>query len=287
MGRLDMSDLVAPALDLRPLADGRYRATNIGDGHGGVVVGGQMMAQALIAASRTFPDKEVLSIHAVFARGASPAEPLELDVESVHEGRSFASAIVSVSQDGRVCTQSVVLLHDPDPDLIRHADGPPSVPAAEDLPEVAPWYDGRDVRVVDAVDVNDPDAVGPAELRLWTLFPGSRDDLVTSQALLAYISCEFLIGTAMRPHQGIGQSMAHVSVSTTVLAHTVSFHEPFKGGDWLLLDQRSSYAGRGRSQGHAQVFASDGRLVASVSQVNMIRAFLAGQAPTEGDRAKH
>ena len=111
MGPLRMNDAVAHALDLQPLADGRYRATSLGDGHGGVVVGGQVMAQALVAAARTFPDKEVLSIHAVFARGASPAEPLELIVDTVHEGRSFASATVSVSQADRVCTQSVVLLH--------------------------------------------------------------------------------------------------------------------------------------------------------------------------------
>ena len=75
----------------------------------------------------------------------------------------------------------------------------------------------------------------------------------------------------MRPHEGVGQSMAHVSVATTVLTQTLTFHEPFQAADWLLLDQRSTYAGRGRSHGTAEVFAADGRLVASFTQDNMVR----------------
>lgn len=93
-----------------------------------------------------------------------------------------------------------------------------------------------------------------------------------AQALLAYASDGFLIATAMRPHAGIGQSMAHVSVATTVLTQTLTFHEPFTAGDWLLLDQHSTYAGRGRSHGVAEVFDAGGRLVAAFSQDNMIRA---------------
>jgi acyl-CoA thioesterase-2 len=286
MDVVDRNDAAAVLLDLHPVGEGRYEARNLGEGHGGVVVGGQMLAQALVAATRVVPDKEVLSVHAVFARGAAPEQPLQLDVDTMHAGRSFASATVTVSQDGRICARSVVLLHEPDPDLIRHADPFPTVAEAEAMPAAASGTDGREVRVVDGVDINDS-AAGPAELRLWTRFPSAPDDLVTSQALLAYVSSEFLIGTAMRPHEGIGQAMAHLSVSTTVLTHTVSFHEPFNAGDWLLLDHRSSYAGRGRSQGHASVFAPDGRLVATLSQVNMIRGFPPGHAPTGDARAKY
>ena len=91
-------------------------------------------------------------------------------------------------------------------------------------------------------------------------FPGAPDDLRTSQALLAYASDGFLIGTAMRPHRGVGQALSHVTISTTVLTHTLTFHEPFRAGDWLLLAQEAPYAGRGRSYGRAHVFTEDGRL---------------------------
>ena len=83
----------------------------------------------------------------------------------------------------------------------------------------------------------------------------------------------------MRPHPGVGQALAHVTISTTVLTHTLSFHEPFDASQWLLLAQESPYAGRGRSYGRAHVFSADGRVVASFVQDNMIRDFPAGQAP--------
>ena len=82
-----------------------------------------------------------------------------------------------------------------------------------------------------------------------------------------------MIGTALRPHPGFGQSLAHIEFNTTVLTHTLSFHEPFAADEWFLLDQEAPYAGRGRSYGRAHVWTSDGRLVASFVQDAMIRAF--------------
>jgi acyl-CoA thioesterase II len=103
--------------------------------------------------------------------------------------------------------------------------------------------------------------------------------LTASQALLAFASDGFLIATAMRLHKGVGQSLAHVTISTSVVAQTISFHEPFDAREWLLLAHRSSYAGRGRSHGQADVFTEDGRLVASYTQDNIIRHMPAGRAP--------
>ncbi len=258
-------------LDLRPTGNGRFEADSVDSGADGVVFGGQLLAQALVAATRSAPDKEVLSLHTVFARGARTGQPLEIEVEPMHDGRTFTSVSVTVWQAERVCSRTLVLLHEPSADLIRHADQAPPVARADELPDTTTTSGWWERRIVGGVDLADPDEVGPAELRLWTRFSDVPDDLVTSQALLAYATDGFLIGTAMRPHPGVGQSMAHVSIATTVLTHTLSFHEPFHAGDWLLLDQRSTYAGRGRSQGAAEVFTADGRLVASFSQVNMIR----------------
>ena len=84
----------------------------------------------------------------------------------------------------------------------------------------------------------------------------------------------------MRRHAGIGQAMAHVSISTSVLSHTLTFHEPIDAGEWHLLAHESPDAGRGRSYGRANVFARDGRLVASFVQDNMVRSFPEGQGAT-------
>jgi acyl-CoA thioesterase II len=278
-------------LDLTPTGESpddgviRFTAASLDEGHG-VVFGGQLLAQTVVAGAASMPDKEVKSFHTVFARGAAMGAPLEIDVEVLHQGRALGSASVTIHQGDRICTRSTMLLQAPDPDLIRHQPPMPEVgsPDSFERRPVASWWD---LRVVDEVDMSDPELVGPAELGVWSRYPGAPADLTTSQALLAYASDGFLIATAMRPHAGIGQAMAHVSISTTVLSQTITFHEPFDAGQWLLLMHEAPYAGRGRGYGRADAFAEDGRLVASYVQENMIRAYPEGQAPADGQRSKY
>lgn len=277
---------ILAVLQLEEVAPDQYVGQNLLDSPG-VVFGGQLLGQAIAAAARTVPEMAVKSLHTVFARGGAPDAPLELGVERLHAGRSFASLEVSIRQGNRLCTRSLVLLHRPDPDLIRHADEPPAVPPAEQCPEPEVVRRGWEIRYVDGIDIMDPDAVGPAELFVWSRFAGIPDDPWVSQALLGYASDGFLIGTAMRPHPGAGQSLAHVSISTSVIAQTLTFHDPFFAGDWLLLAQRSPHAGSGRSFGRADVFSADGHLVASFSQENMIRGFDPDRAPVAGERSKY
>jgi acyl-CoA thioesterase len=260
------------ALRLKAGAEpGQFAAGHIDEGHG-VVFGGQLMAQAVVAATQAHAEKELLSLHTVFARAASFDEPLSIGVEILQSGRSMGSAAITMTQSRGVCAKSIALLHAPDADLIRHADGArQGVGTPDDWPRrdgVAGFWD---LRFVDDVDISDPALVGPPELQVWSRFPGAPADLPVAQATLAYASDGMLIATAMRPHEGVGQSLAHVTIATTVLAHTITFHEPFAAEDWLLIDQRSTYAGRGRGHGEAKVFAEDGRLVASFTQENMIR----------------
>ncbi len=266
-----MADVVG-ALDLEHIGEGSFRAHHLDEGHG-VVFGGQLLAQSVIAATSVVDDKELLSLHTVFARGGDFAQPLGIDVRVLQSGRSMASVTVTTHQDRGPCTHSTALLHAPDSDRIRHArDAPEAVVAGPDTWTDRPGGpDFWDMRIVDDVDFLTPELTGPPQLQVWARFPDAPDDLATSQALLAYASDGFLIATAMRPHEGIAQSMAHVSVATTVLTQTLTFHEPFAATDWHLLDQRSTYAGHGRSHGVAEVFAEDGRMVASFTQDNMIR----------------
>jgi len=262
------------SLDLKEVGADRYRGCNIDTGHA-VVFGGQLLAQCMVAAMAGHPGKTVKTLHTVFVRAGDPAVPLDFEVELLHAGRSMASSTVTIRQGDRMCVRSQVLLSADESDLIRHADQPP---ASFDPPE--PGEDssgGWEVRVVGDVDVSDPQAVGPPVLDVWTRFVGAPDDPGVSQALLAYATDGFLIGTAMRPHPGVGQAQAHRTVSTGVLSHTITFHEPFAAAEWLLLCHHSPYAGRGRSYGRANVFRADGQLVASFVQDSMIRPM-----PTKG-----
>ena len=149
------------------------------------------------------------------------------------------------------------------------------------LTHVKSW----EIRTVDGVDIADPGAVGPARLDVWTRFADAPDEPTLNQALLAFATDGFLIGTAMRPHDGVGQSLAHRSISTSVITHTLTFHGPVDASGWLLLDQESPVARAGRSYGRAHVFSEAGDLVASFVQEGMIRAFAADQAPLPGGGA--
>jgi acyl-CoA thioesterase II len=272
---LTIEGLVA-ALTLEPAGADRYRAPNAEAGHG-VVFGGQLLGQAVVAARAGHDGKHAKTVHTVFARGARPDAPVEILVDRMHEGRAFASSTVSISQGDRLCARSLVLLTADEPDFISHADPAPAVPPPD---EAAP-ADGQEggdgdegawqVRVAGDVDIADPAAVGPPDLDVWTRFVGAPDDPTIDQALLAFATDGFLIGTAMRPHEGVGQAQAHVTVSTGVVSHTLTFHEPAPAREWLLLSHHSPYAGRGRSYGAAAVFRADGALVASFVQDAMIR----------------
>ena len=259
------------ALVLKEVGAGRYRAENVDTGHF-VVFGGQLMAQSVVAALAGHEGKTAKTLHTVFARAGSPEASLDIEVDRLHSGRALASSTVTIRQGDRLCTRSLVLLSADEPDVIRHADPPAVRSSPAEASGRSPGESGGwEVRVVGGVDIDDPDAVGPAELDVWTRFAGAPDHPGTSQALLAFATDGFLIGTAMRPHKGVGQALSHKTISTGVLSHTITFHEPFSAAEWLLLSHRSPYAGRGRGYGRADVFREDGRLVASFVQDNMIR----------------
>jgi len=255
------------ALDLEPTGEGTFRGQHVVANNYGVVFGGQLLAQSLIAGLSVHEGKRAKTLHIIFARGASPESPLDITVEQLHGGRSFGSSTVTIAQGDRVCTRALLLAAGDDDDVIHHEDAMPAVGEPPTVDAGDEWQ----VEVVGDVDVSDPDQVGPPELDVWSRFPGAPTDPVTGQALLAFASDGFLIGTAMRPHPGVGQSQAHKTLTTGVVSHTLTFHQPFSAADWLLLSHHSPFAGFGRCYGRANAFTPGGTLVASYVQDGMLR----------------
>jgi acyl-CoA thioesterase-2 len=258
-------------LVLEPVGDDRYRATNLPSEHG-VVFGGQLLAQAVMAALAGQDGKSVKTLHTVFARAGAPDRPLDIAVERMHSGRSVASSTITITQEDTIVTRSLVLLSADEPDVIRHASSAHPASSPEDVAGTVRRTGAWEIGIVGDVDLNDPDQVGPPELDVWVRFAGAPDDPATDQALVAYSTDGFLIGTAMRPHAGVGQAQAHRTLSTGVLTHTLTFHERCPASQWHLLQQTSSYAGHGRSYGRGDIFRADGQLAASFVQDAMIRA---------------
>ena len=242
----ELDDLLA-VLALDPTGDRSWSGGSLDFGAGAVVFGGQLLAQTIVAAATVDPAKTVKSVHTVFARGASTDLPLEFAVDVMQQGRSFASASVTVSQGERLCTRSLVLLHAPDPDLIRHQDAVPDVPSAAGSTPSTHGAGFWEIRTVGGVDIADPDAVGPAHLDVWTRFPDAPDDPTINQALLAFATDGFLIGTAMRPHAG-SRPVPGPSVDLDECHHPHA-DVPRPGGRLRLAPARPGEpGGRSRSQ---------------------------------------
>ena len=236
-----------------------------------VVEGTQVLAQVIVAVAKRFPDKAVRSAHAVFSRAVMVGPPVEFDIDVVHEGRSTATAVVFVKQNDRRCITVTALADVPSDDVIRHHLPRPEVAAPADA-NVSPMpMGGREVRLVDVVDVNSPDEVGPPELYAWLHYDPipTRDDL--AKALIAYFTGHLGISTTMRAHEGIGTSQSHLTVSTAPMTVTVGFHEPVSWSGWLLYTHESTQVGAGMSYVRGAVHTEEGELVASFAQEALIR----------------
>jgi uncharacterized protein (DUF427 family)/acyl-CoA thioesterase len=269
----DLAELL-DAFDVYPLGGGRFLAQCLDGGGRHVADGSQILAQAIVAACKSVPGKAVTSAHMIFSRAASVYAPLVLEAEVAHGGRSFASVAVTVRQGDRRCANGLLLLDRDTPDLVRHQTALPDVPGPDASPVFTAWgVAGRELRIVDGAYSGAPDApVGPPELYAWLRYREAPAEPALNQALVAHFTGHLSIAAALRPHPGIGESMAHSTLSMGVLAITVSFHEPVRVDRWMLYAHESTYAGRGLCHARAQIFTEDGSLLASFSQEAMLRA---------------
>ncbi len=232
----------------------------------------QSLAQAIVAATKSGGGKVVRRASGVFCRPIRAAELIDFRVDVIHEGRSFTTAIVTVAQGERICGVVTLMLDTPVGDVIRHPVQPPDSSPHDALPYDMP-LPGRELRLVDVVDPNDPDEVGPPRLEAWLRYdvPPTRDDL--RRALLAHFTGHLSISTTMRGHAGIGTAMSHKTVSTAVMAIDISFHEPVDWDGWILYDHESTAVGAGMSYVRGQIRDEAGRLIASFAQDGLIKAF--------------
>jgi acyl-CoA thioesterase len=266
-------EMLLDLFDARPTGDNRFTAdTGVAAAdERQVVEGTQVLAQAIVAVAKRFPDKSVRSAYAVFSRVVLVGPPVEFEIDVVSQGRSTATAVVSASQNGKRCIAVTVFTDVPSGDVIRHQLPRPAVaPPAEANPAEMPMV-GRQVRLVDVVDVNSPDEVGPPELYAWLHYDPvpQRDDL--AKALIAYFTGHLGISTTMRAHEGIGTAQAHLTVSTAPMTISVSFHEPVRWDGWLLYSHESTQVGAGMSYVRGAVHTEEGELIASFSQDALIR----------------
>lgn len=246
------------------------------------VFGGQVAAQALVAAARTVPDptRSVHSLHAYFVRPGDTKVPILYEVERIRDGRSFTTRRVTAIQHGRPIFNMAASFHVPEPGF-EHLAPMPDVPAPEDL---APAWDHRGKRepgaetsfVGSQIDLRWvsplPDERGkplPPRQLVWFRANGTfPDDPVLHRCLLTYASDLTLLDTTLLPH-GIESLDRQVTMAS--LDHAIWFHGPFRADEWLLYEQDTPAATEGRGLARGLVYRRDGVLVATVIQEGLLR----------------
>ncbi|WP_327175924.1 acyl-CoA thioesterase II [Streptomyces sp. NBC_01335] len=254
------------------------------------VFGGQVAAQALVAAGRTVPDGCLAhSLHSYFLRMGDPGAPIVYSVDRIRDGRSFTTRRVVAVQHGQPIFHLSASFQTYEEGL-DHQVAMPDAPDPETLPtaaEMMPRYADRftDPGMIDrllearaAVDlryVEEPPfatAGQPREPRsqVWFRTRGKlADDPLLHVCLATYVSDMTLLDSVLLAHGRGGWAIGDVVGAS--LDHAMWFHRPFRADEWLLYDQESPTSSGGRGLGQARIWTQDGRLAITVIQEGLIR----------------
>jgi acyl-CoA thioesterase-2 len=251
------------------------------------VFGGQVIGQALVAATRTVEQENrfVHSLHAYFVRPGDPSVPILYDVENIRDGGSFATRRVVAIQHGKPIYFMTASFQD-DEDGFEHQTAMPDVPPPEKLigeaelkeqfmaaapPHIrAYWERPRpiELRPVSLTHYLSSEKLDPHQ-NIWVRTTGPvPTDRHLQAAVLAYLSDMTLLDTSLFAH---GTSVLDRSLQVASLDHAMWFHRPPVLDDWLLYSQDSPSAFGARGMTRGAIYTRSGTLIASVAQEGLIR----------------
>ncbi|MFF3498300.1 acyl-CoA thioesterase [Streptomyces sp. NPDC003247] len=255
------------------------------------VFGGQVAAQALVAAGRTVPpDRHAHSLHAYFLRAGDPGAPIVYNVERIRDGRSFTTRRAVAVQHGRPIFTLSASFQTYEDGLDHQAAIPPApdpatLPTSEDrlrgYAHLDPAVVEKFLEARQAIDLRyvDEPPFGrfgePREPRSQVWFRtngklgGAVDAPLLHVVLATYVSDMTLLDSILLAHGRGGWAVGDVVGAS--LDHAMWFHRPFRVDDWLLYDQESPSAYGGRGLGQGRIYTRDGRLAVSVIQEGVVR----------------
>jgi acyl-CoA thioesterase II len=275
---------VLALLDLEKIEENIFRGTSPKVGLQRVF-GGQVLGQALVAATRTVEGRACHSLHAYFLRAGDPKVPILYEVDRSRDGASFTSRRVVAIQHGRPIFTLEASFQREEPGFDHGLEMPQAPPpealenaetlrakVADRLPEelraLAMLPHPIETRPVDPRSYFAPDKRPPHAMQ-WIRAAGTMpDDPALHRCVLAFASDLSLLDTGLYPH-GIGWFDDKVQLAS--LDHAMWFHRPFRADDWLLYVQDSPSATGARSFNRGMLFTRDGKLVASVAQEGLMR----------------
>ncbi|WP_342734231.1 acyl-CoA thioesterase II [Bradyrhizobium sp. B117] len=257
------------------------------------VFGGQLIAQSMVAASRTVEGRMAHSLHAYFIQPGDPKVSIHYKVEALRDSRSYSTRRVTAIQNGNTIFSTIVSFHAGELSAFDHQDAMPGVPAPEkltveslsrqamfaEMPErIRRWYEPDrpidapsppiEVRAVEIgryVGQKVPDGRVDFWMRVAQKLP---DDPALHMCALAYASDWALLDAVLARY---GRTIFDRSMLGASLDHAIWFHRPFRADDWLLYAEDSPSAQSGRGLARSLIFKRDGTLVATVAQEAAMR----------------
>ncbi len=249
----------------------------------GRVYGGQVLAQSIIAASRTLPPgRNVHSMHGYFLRPGDSDKGITFAVDRIHDGRSFSTRRTQAFQEGVPIFSMIASFQDDDPGIEHQAPMPEGIPAPEDVSDDEDHLDGLHPmskrlfvdRPVDLRHVSKPiyvtvDGERVPHQAVWMRTRRRLpDDALLHRAALAYVSDLTIQESVLRAH---GVPWATPGLKVASLDHAMWWHRPGRVDDWLLYVQESPNALGGRGLATGRIYTRDGALLATVAQEIMVR----------------
>ncbi|AAT89117.1 acyl-CoA thioesterase II [Leifsonia xyli subsp. xyli] len=250
----------------------------------GRVFGGQVLAQSIVAASRTVSgERPIHSMHGYFLRPGDVGLPITFSVDRIHDGRSFSTRRTQAHQNGLPILSMIASFQTEDAGLEHQVGMPEGVPDPETLPgsaetleetqhPVAQYWSSQ--RPFDTRHITSPvylsvEGEHVAHQAVWFRAVGDLpDDPTLHTAALAYASDYTIMESILRRH---GIAWATPGLKAASLDHAMWWHRPARVDEWLLYAQESPSASGGRGLALGRIYSRDGRLVASVAQEATIR----------------
>lgn len=244
------------------------------------VFGGQVLAQSVLAASRTVEtDRPIHSMHGYFLRPGDTGHGITFAVDRLRDGRSFTARRTQAFQQG-VPIFSMIASFQAEEDGLDHSEPMPDVPDPDDIaePDTTRLHplNPRSViglplqaRHVEGSLWNGDEVASSARQNVWIRVRRRLpDDPLLHRAALAYMSDMSIQEPVLRAH-GLSWSASGVNVAS--LDHAMWWHRPARADEWLLYSQVSPNARGARGLSTGRLYTRDGVLVASVAQEIMVR----------------
>ncbi len=259
-----------------------YQSLANSENYAKTIFGGQVLAQALLAAYDTVENRPLHSLHAYFLRPGAAEEKVDYEVEKLRNGNTISSRRVVASQKGRVIFHLSASFHSPEEGYSHHTALNSDIPMPDELQErlsssaqlepenLLRNRSGVEFLTTGIGQLHSAQKQAPFHafwFRVKEKLPSTKP---LHQAALAYASDMGLIGSALLPHPA---SLFTDDLQVASVDHALWLHsENFNANNWMLYQLESPWSGKGRGFAQARIYTETRELIASVAQEGVIRA---------------